>query len=75
MPLIESIIRCELNPGQPVPELCAVIAAISTHQVNTGQEQAILLGLQGAISQRLAQINRKEGESNAEQVCESDRDK
>lgn len=65
MPRIESIIRCELNPAQPVQELCSIIAAVSTHQVNAGQEQAILLGLQTAIDHRLAQL-KKGSETNAE---------
>jgi hypothetical protein len=78
MPKIESIIRCELNPAMPVQELCALIAAVSTHQVNTGQEKAILFGLQDAISKRLVQINsraeivQKEGEPNDEQIHQSD---
>ena len=66
MPRIESIIRCELNPAQPVQELCTIIAAVSTHQVNAGQEQTILLGLQKAIEQLLAQITKKGSERNAE---------
>ena len=74
MPRIESVIRCELNPAQPVPELCSIIAAIATHQVNAGQEQAILLGLQKAIDQRLAQITKKGSETNAE-IPTSDTDR
>ena len=75
MAKFESIIRCELNPIHPVQELCTVVAAVATHQVNVGQEQAILLGLQDAINQRLAQITKKEGEKNGEQIRESDRNK
>ncbi|GIP14403.1 hypothetical protein J40TS1_00450 [Paenibacillus montaniterrae] len=61
MPRIENLMRCELNPAEPVQELCAVIAAVSAY--HPGKETELLKGLQAAIAERLSIIEPKgEGE-------------
>jgi hypothetical protein len=44
------IIKAELDPANPVPEICAVIGTVL--ELHRGREDAILLGLIEAIEQR-----------------------
>lgn len=54
MAQIQPILKVELNPLNPVPELCAVISAVMPY--HPGQEIAILEGVQDAIQVRLNQL-------------------
>ena len=47
---IQPVIKCELDPTKPVPEICAVIMAVVPY--HPGQEDALLLGVQEAIQRR-----------------------
>lgn len=51
---VQPIIRCELDPTKPVPEICAVITALMPY--HGGQEEAILQGVKEAVEQRLLQL-------------------
>lgn len=48
---VQPVLKIDLNPNNPVPEICAVILAIMPYHI--GQEEAVLLGLREAIDQRL----------------------
>jgi hypothetical protein len=48
---VQPVLKVELNPNNPVPEICAIILAVMPYHI--GQEEAVLLGIQEAISQRL----------------------
>ncbi|GAV13228.1 hypothetical protein [Paenibacillus sp. NAIST15-1] len=61
MAQVQPIIRIELDPTQPVPEICAVIMAVTPY--HPGQEKAILLGVQEAIEKRLKQLSKKGDEA------------
>lgn len=56
MAQVQPIVRCEINPLEPVPEICAVIMAITPY--HTGQEDAILQGLKEAIELRQKQLKK-----------------
>ena len=59
---VQPIVRFELDPTHPVPEVCAVISALIPY--HPGQEEAILRGVQEAIEKRLKQLKgaeRKDG--------------
>jgi hypothetical protein len=51
---IQPIIRIEIDPNRPVPEICAVISAIVPY--HHGQEESILRGVSEAIDKRLKQL-------------------
>lgn len=51
MAKVQPTLKIELNPNNPVPEICAVILAIMPYHI--GQEETVLLGIQDAITQRL----------------------
>lgn len=51
---IQPVIKIELNPYQPVPEICAVINAVSSY--HQGQEESLLIGIKEAINQRLEHL-------------------
>ncbi|MNW46500.1 hypothetical protein D3C74_237980 [compost metagenome] len=51
---IEAALKCELNPFNPVPEICQVIDVMISN--NKTFEESILLGVKEAIEQRLAQL-------------------
>ncbi|RUS47571.1 hypothetical protein [Cohnella sp. AR92] len=54
MARVEPVIRLEIDPLQPVPEICAVIMSVVPY--NPGQEEAILQGVKEAVEQRIAQL-------------------
>ncbi|MGG4395785.1 hypothetical protein ABEX25_15905 [Paenibacillus thiaminolyticus] len=47
MAQIQPIVRIEIDPTKPVPEICAVISAVAPY--HPGQEEIILMGIQEAI--------------------------
>lgn len=53
---IKPIIRIELDPSNPVQEICQVIMATTPY--HPGQEAEILRGVQAAIDQRLKQLEK-----------------
>lgn len=59
MAKVNPIVRAELDPSQPVPEICAVISAMLPY--HGGQERAVLLGVKEAIERQLAHME-KEGD-------------
>lgn len=61
MAQIQPVVRCELDPLKPVPEICAVIMAVAPY--HPGNEEAILQGVKEAVEQRLEQL-KKGAESN-----------
>jgi len=67
MAQINPIVRCELDPMKPVPEICAVIMAVTPY--HPGMEESILRGVVDAIERRLKQL--EGGASHGEQVRES----
>ena len=69
MPIIQPIIRCELDPAQPVSEICAVISTVIPY--HPGQEGAILRGVLKAIEKRLEEMK---GAEMDEPIRESGRD-
>lgn len=56
MAQIMPVIRAELDPSRPVPEICAVINAVTPF--HPGQEQAVLRGIKDAIETRLDQLTK-----------------
>ena len=54
MPKITHIIRAEIDPLQPVPEICAVISAVLPYHPD--QEEAILRGVAEAVERRLNEL-------------------
>ncbi|MGM1047594.1 MAG: hypothetical protein ACQEXX_15770 [Bacillota bacterium] len=69
MAQIHPIVKCEIDPTKPVPEVCAVIMAVMPY--HPGQEEAILQGVKDAIDQRLEQL--KGVDTHAEPIRESGR--
>ncbi|BFH60755.1 hypothetical protein [Paenibacillus azoreducens] len=69
MAQVQQIVRCELDPSKPVPEICAVITALTPY--HPGQEEAILQGVKDAVEQRLMQL--KGADTHAEPVRKPDR--
>ena len=59
MAQVQPIIRIEIDPTQPVPEICAVISSVMPY--NNGHEESILIGVIESIEKRLEKI-KKEGE-------------
>ncbi|MNO55433.1 hypothetical protein D3C76_459250 [compost metagenome] len=53
---VQPIIRCEINPLNPVPEICAVIMAVMPY--NKGYEESILKGVIEATEQRLVRLEK-----------------
>lgn len=72
MPKLEPILRVELDPRAPVPELCAVIDGVVSYHP-TQLEPEILRGLRKAIDERLEAIE-KEAEKRGEQVLQPGRE-
>ncbi|GIO34338.1 hypothetical protein J2TS6_54790 [Paenibacillus albilobatus] len=66
MAQVQPIVRCELDPTKPVPEICAVISALVPYHY--GQEESILQGVKDAVEQRLKHL--KGAESSGEPVHE-----
>ncbi|PWV97430.1 hypothetical protein DFQ01_12174 [Paenibacillus cellulosilyticus] len=66
MAKVQPVIKCEIDPMKPVPEICAVIMAVTPYHPQ--QEDAILLGVQEAIQKRRDQLakqtTRKEEQQN-----------
>ena len=50
----QTVLRVDLDPTRPVPEAVAAVQALIN--LNPSQEEAILLGVQEAISRRLEQM-------------------
>lgn len=74
MPKIESIVRVEMDPYNPVPEICAVMLAVLPY--NPGNEEAILKGVQDVIQARLKRLEQmKGGTEHAEPLRESNRER
>lgn len=66
---VQPIVRIELDPTQPVAEICAVIMAVIPY--HPGKDELILLGVQEAIEQRLKQLAAKgDDEKDAKQIRE-----
>ncbi|MFD1176858.1 hypothetical protein ACFQ3W_11180 [Paenibacillus puldeungensis] len=61
---ITPVIKAEIDPMCPVPEVCSIIDAVSSF--NPGQEEAILLGIKEAIERRESQL--KGAEPNGKSV-------
>lgn len=51
---VKPIIRAEIDPLQPVPEICAIISAVLPYHPD--QEEAILRGVAEAIDRRLNEL-------------------
>lgn len=65
MAQIQPVVRCELDPLKPVPEICSVIMAVTPY--HPGNEEAILQGVKEAVEQRLEQL-KKGDKAHDEQV-------
>lgn len=65
MAQIQPVVRVELDPLNPVPEICAVIMAVMPY--HPGQELVILRGVTDAVEKRIKQLEegaeKKDGES------------
>ena len=72
MPKITHIIRAEIDPLQPVPEICAIISAVLPYHPD--QEEAILRGVSEAIERRLNELKGDE-QKDAKPLRESGRGK
>lgn len=70
MAIIQPKVFIELDPLEPVTEICAVMMALIPYQPN--HEEEILIGVGKAIEDRL-QALRKEVRTHGESVCEPDR--
>lgn len=70
MPIIQPVIKIELDPSRPVQELCGVISAVSAY--HPGQEDAVLKGVRDAIERRLEQL--KGDVPDGKQIREPNRD-
>ncbi|OME86538.1 MULTISPECIES: hypothetical protein [Paenibacillus] len=68
---IQPVVRCEIDPTKPVPEICAVIMAVMPY--HPGQEEAILQGIKDAVEQRLVQLKGAEAQ-HGEPIRKSGRD-
>lgn len=68
MPDFSLILRADVDLNKPVPEICAVIRAVTHH--HPGHEIEILRGLSDAINTRIKQIGG--AAANAEQVLQPD---
>ena len=55
---IQPIIRIEITPNRPVPEICAVIASVLPY--HPGQEEAILKGIRDEIDKRIELLKGEE---------------
>lgn len=64
-------LRCEINPLQPVSEICAIITAVMPYHPDS--EEQILIGIGAAIEKRIQQLRGAE-QQDAKQICESIRD-
>jgi len=71
MPRFRNLISADIDPGNPVNEVCAVINAVMKYHPT--EEQSILIDIQAAIGRRLDQlkgVEKKDGkpvrEPNAE---------
>ncbi|TFE30842.1 hypothetical protein [Cohnella luojiensis] len=64
MAVIQPVIKVEIDPLKPVPEICAVIMAVTRYHLY--QEEAILHGVQEAIERRLNSL--KGAEKDAQSV-------
>lgn len=64
MAQIQPILKIELDPTKPVPEVCSVISSLVPYHANN--EEALLKGIKEAIDKRLSHLE-KGGVSN-EQV-------
>lgn len=54
MAIVNTVIRCEINPLEPVPEICAVIMSIMPYHKE--HEIEILQGVKEAIERRQAAL-------------------
>lgn len=54
MAQIQPVIRIEIDPSEPVSEICQVITAVIPYHPN--HEEAILHGVKEAINKRLNQL-------------------
>ena len=54
MAQIQTKIIVEINPANPVSEVCSVIMAITAF--HPGQEEKVLQGIQAAIAKRLDEL-------------------
>ncbi len=68
--VVQPVVKAEIDPLKPVPEICAVIMAVTPY--HPGQEESILMGIQEAIERRLSQL-RKGVETDGEPLRESSR--
>lgn len=56
MAIIQTVLKTEIDPRQPVPEILTIIRAITPF--HPGQEEAILVGVMEAIEKRLIYMNK-----------------
>lgn len=63
MAKMEHVIKAELNPQTPIPDIMQVITVMM--QSNPGHEAAILKGVAEGVSILAARFEQKEGERNA----------
>jgi hypothetical protein len=59
---IQPIIRIEINPNRPVPEICAVIMSVLPY--HPGQDEAILKGIRDAIDKRIELLQKGDEKKN-----------
>lgn len=59
MAQIQPVLRAELDPARPVPEVCAVISAVLAF--HRGQERAVLQGVKEAVEDYLKQMEKGDG--------------
>lgn len=70
MAQIQPVLRAELDPARPVPEVCAVISAVLAF--HRGQERAVLQGVKEAVEDYLKQLEKGDAQ-NGKQVREPGR--
>jgi len=68
MASVQPMLRIDLDPAKPIPEIWAVIASVV--QCNPGQEDPILRGIADMIDRRLKQL--KGVEQGGKPVLQSD---
>lgn len=72
MAQIQPVLKIELNPADPVQEICAVIMAVMPYH-RPEQEAVILKGVKKAIEDRLSSLQKKGADQNGKSVRKSTR--
>lgn len=63
MASIQPVLKCEIDPSNPVQEICAIISAITPYHPD--QEERILCGVKDAIEKRMNKIASEKEEGSA----------